>query len=263
MPIVLQSETRPLRQEGFGELAYEVMECIFGIHNEMGRFFDEKIYRDEIAYSLPDVETEVPIEVTFDGFSKTYSMDLLVGQSAVFELKTARALEQQHRSQLLNYLFLTGLPHGKLVNLRPERVEHEFVNTTLTREDRTSFCVRDENWTEVGDKGLRLKGLVTAFLRDWGTCLDLCLYEDALTHFLGGEDNVLAEVDVVRGVRRLGSQKVRLAGPTSALRITAIDEAKRRHFRDHARRFLEHTALRSIQWINITRSAVIFATINR
>jgi hypothetical protein len=34
---------------------------------------------------------------------------------------------------LMHYLFLTGLPHGKLVNLRPEQVEHAFVNESLRR----------------------------------------------------------------------------------------------------------------------------------
>jgi hypothetical protein len=32
---------------------------------------------------------------------------------------------------------LAGLKHGRLVNLRTERVQHEFVSTTLTPASRT------------------------------------------------------------------------------------------------------------------------------
>ena len=45
MGIVVGAETRWMTQEEFGAIAYEVMECVFGIHNRLGRFFDEKIYR--------------------------------------------------------------------------------------------------------------------------------------------------------------------------------------------------------------------------
>ena len=44
----------------------------------------------------------------------------------------------------MHYLFLADLPHGKLVNLRRGRVEHEFVNNVLTRAERTAF-------TAIGD----------------------------------------------------------------------------------------------------------------
>jgi len=80
-----------------------------------------------------------------------------------------------------------------------------------------------------------------AFLRDWGTCLDLHLYEEALTHFLGGGDAVVAEANVVTDGRRLGTQRVRLTGRATAFKITALPDRDRRHFEDHTRRFLQHT----------------------
>ena len=95
------------------------MHCVFAVHNELGRYFDEDIYRDEIARRDPDVRPEVLIEVTFRDFRKPYFMDLLASGGLVFELKTVEKLVHRHRSQLLNYLLLTGLPHGKLVKLHP------------------------------------------------------------------------------------------------------------------------------------------------
>jgi len=263
MGIGVGAETRRMTQEEFGALAYEVMECVFGIHNRLGRFFDEKIYRDEIARRLPDVRTEVRVEVSFEGFAKTYFIDLLVDDGAVFELKKVAALNDKHRAQLLNYLLLAELPRGKLVNLRPPLVEHEFVNTTLARDDRTGFAVREEAWRDRDGSGTAVKEIVVAFLRDWGTCLDLHLYEEALTHFLGGDNAVVAEANVVTDGRRLGTQRVRLAGPATAFKITALRDRDRPHFQTHTRRFLQHTDLQSIHWINVTRTAVTFTTLTK
>ena len=61
----------------------------------------------------------------------------------------------RHRAQLLNYLLLTDTQHGKLVNLRRERIQHEFVNTTLTRADRNTFSVNDRDWHDADSKDSR------------------------------------------------------------------------------------------------------------
>ena len=191
MPVTVHAETRRMDQDEFGQVAYEVMNCVFGLHNALGRFFHEDIYRDEILRRFPGTRKEVQIEVCFRDFRKDYFMDLLVNAGAVFELKAVQALTERHRSQLMNYLLLAELPHGKLVNLGAELVEHEFVNALLTRQQRTAFEVRNAEWQEPEAQEVHVEELVTNMLRDWGTGLDVHLYEEALTHFLGGEARVL------------------------------------------------------------------------
>src|SRR2546422_1361553 len=63
MPIIIRTPIRRLSQAEFGELAYAVMRCVFQIHSELGRFFDEKIYKRELAHRYPGVQLEFPIEV--------------------------------------------------------------------------------------------------------------------------------------------------------------------------------------------------------
>jgi GxxExxY protein len=261
MPIRVDAELRRMPRQDCSRLAYEVMNVVFEVHNSLGRFFDEDIYRDEIARRRSDVRTEVLIEVTFRDFRKPYYMDLLIDGGLVFELKTVERLVPRHRSQLLNYLLLTELPHGKLVNLRSELVEHEFVNTTLTLRDRTAFAVREVDWDEPVSNNYNVKDLMVEMLWDWGVGLDLHLYEDALTHFLGGEDCVIKQVEIVVDGRSCGRQKVRLASPEAAFKIAALGEEGRIRFEDHARRFLKHTRLRAIHWINLTREQVLFRTL--
>jgi hypothetical protein len=77
MPVTVDAEIRQLTGEESSRAAYDVMHCVFAVHNELGRFFDEDIYRDEIARRVADVRAEVLIAVAFREFRKPYFMDLL------------------------------------------------------------------------------------------------------------------------------------------------------------------------------------------
>lgn len=237
------------------------MEVVFAVHNEFGRLFNEAIYKAEIARRLKDAWVEVPIEVSFESFCKTYYLDLVYSGGAVFELKAVEALTDRHRAQLLNYLLLAELLHGKLVNMRLEAVEHEFVNAAVTREDRICFGVEDNDFVSA-DGVQHLRELTVAMLRDWGVGLDIDLYEEALAHLLGGSEQVLQPVGILIGGGKAVKQVLHLAAPGVAFKISALGEGRQR-YEDHLRRFLAHTSLESMQWINVGRKIVTFKTIKR
>jgi GxxExxY protein len=106
MPIAIGAQIRRLNDGEFGEVVFETMRQVFAVHNELGRFFEEKIYQREIAFRVAGAQIEVPIKVSIDDFCKTYYIDLLVNGGAIFELKTVETLAPRHRSQLMHYLFL-------------------------------------------------------------------------------------------------------------------------------------------------------------
>lgn len=247
--------------EEFKARAYEVMRHVFDVHSELGRLFHEKIYQREIAYRVPDARCEVAVDVRFEDFCKTYSLDLLVGGGVIFELKAVESLAERHERQLMHYLFLADLPHGKLVNLRPERVEHKFVNNVLTRAERTDFTVTGGDWEEI--EGVRLKDRMIALLRDWGTGLDLGLYEQAAAHLCGQPPDVESDVAVRLGNRSLGVQRMRLATPDVAIRISALPQKRCAAYLADLQSFLDHTDLRAIRWINIVRPVVHFTTVRK
>jgi GxxExxY protein len=263
MPIAFIKNFRVLDQQAFGDIAYEVMEKAFQVHNKLGRLFDEDAYQHELAHAFgARATTEVPLVVKHADFSKTYFLDLLVDQGAIFELKTVRHLTDEHRAQLISYLLLTGARHAKLINFRPERVEHEFVNTTLILADRTIFEVDDSAWNNAVEQAPEIRQRVEAFLRDWGTGLDLQLYVDALTHFLGGEDRVVHEIAVISEGRCLSHQKVRCAGKDSLFKITALTDGLE-NFESNAMKFLQHTHLKHMLWINVTLRNVTMKTLTK
>jgi GxxExxY protein len=195
MPIKVFADVRVFNQEEFHALDRRVMRVVFDVHNDFGRLLEESIYQLEIASRLAKlgmvpVEHEVRIQVAHDSFAKDYYMDLLLASGVPVELKTVETLAPAHRAQALNYLLLAGLRHGRLVNLRPERVQHEFVSTSLTPEERRKFSLVDAEWRAVSAKAAWLRETVIEVLHDWGAFLEVTLYRDAITHFLGGNETV-------------------------------------------------------------------------
>jgi hypothetical protein len=161
---------------------------------------------------------------------------------------------------LLHYMLLADLGHGKLVNLKKQTVEHEFVNTTLRPSDRVQFKIADAQWNDTPPGAERFRSLLTALLQDLGTGLDLALYEDALTHLLGGDDRVVANVQVRMADSMLGHQRIHLAAPRVAFVLTALPQPDA-DYESHSRRLLRHCALEAVLWANINLKTVTFTTI--
>lgn len=265
MPITCPLVARPITQDQFAALDYRVMRHAFDAQNELGRLCDEVIYRHDLAArlqkaALGPVRTELPVTVSYGDFSKTYRLDLVVGEAAVYELKTEVQLARDHDSQLLNYLFLYGARHGKLVNFRPAQVESRFVNATLTAEARRRFKVDTERWRETEEASGILRTSLLAMLQDWGGFLDLGLYIEAVTHLLGGADNVMKLVPLRRDGLALGNQRMHLLSPDVAFRLTALPEHAE-EYEPHLRGLMAHSPLRAVQWVNLGRHLVSFVTL--
>jgi GxxExxY protein len=259
MAVNLPDRLRRADDGEFTEVVYRAMECVFAIHNEFGRLFEEGIYKRELARRLPGIRLEVPVEVVFEPFRKLYFLDLLVSDCAVLEFKAVETLTNRHRAQLLQYLLLCDLPHGKLVNVRPERVEHEFVNCRVPRSERTRFQTDRSRWQDLDSTGLR--PWLTALIEDLGTGLDVSLYEEAVTQFLGGPEQVDHSIDVVASGAVLGQQLLKIVQPGVAWKVTTLN-GNLMSFETHTRKLLSHTRLEAIQWINIARQQVTFTTLH-
>jgi hypothetical protein len=97
---------------------------------------------------------------------------------------------------------------------------------------------------------------------EWGTFLELGLYLEALTFFLGGEVQVIRRIDVYRYESLLGTQRCHLLSPEVSLRLTAFTDCLD-HCELDLRRFLKHTPLDALQWVNFNRNQIEFVTLKR
>jgi GxxExxY protein len=263
MPIIPSIPVTPISQEAFGKMAFELMRHVFVIHDEFGRFFDELIYKRELARRLDGLELEVSVEVIHQTFRKTYFADVIAARSGLFEFKAVDAIHARHRAQTTQYLLLFGLHHGKVINMRPDSVEHEFVNVLARLRDMLNPVIDESNYHIKSPGASWLKDIVLSVIHDWGAGLELALYEEAITHFLGGEANVLTKVPITGTGGELATQPMRLLTPETAFKVTTFsaDSSHRTHFRTHTQRLLSHTPLRCIQWVNIHRNEITFTTI--
>ncbi len=260
MPIVPSIPLRRISQKEFGAMSFEVMRHVFEMHNDLGRFFDEKIYKRELARRVAGVRLETPIDFLHESFCKRYFLDVLLDAAGLFEFKAGERIVPRHRAQSLHYLFAGNLTHAKLINMRPESVEHEFINTSLNEEERKRFAVTLTRWDRTLPGAARVEEVMLALLQDWGAGLEVPLYEEALTHFLGGNSMVDQEVEVRLGTVVLGHQRFRLAAPEVAFKLTALTE-RQEEFEDHTRRLLAHTRMQALLWVNLTVSEITFTTL--
>jgi len=264
MPIEFPGTTKPVTKDEYHGLDYRVMGQVFRIQNDLGRLFSERIYQREIAVRCREVglevDAEVPVHLSFGAFKKTCFIDLLVEQAVVYELKAVEALHEKHRCQALNYLFLTGLGFGKLVNMASASVQHEFVTTSLTPNDRFDFAVQDDEWKDLDGDGSWLRESFQRLVEDWGLFLDVNLYREALCCLRGGEEKCVAPVAVCAGGRMLGWEPMDVLNPVTAFRVTALRDGAGA-YEPHLKKLLGNTALDAIQWINLSGHEVTFKTL--
>ena len=266
MPIEHDFPVNVLSQDEFHAIDRVVMRQAFDVQNELGRFYKESVYRNELEFRLRSlgmpVLAEAPVRVVFRDFVKYYFLDSLVGNGAVYEFKMAEALVGGHEKQLLNYLFLLGVHHGKLINLFPKSVEHRFVSTRLTHERRRNMIFDDSSWNELCVRGLGVRQLLEDLLFDWGAFLERSLYAEALTHFFCPEDLQGRPVNICVGGRVVGRQDVCLLEDDVSLHVSAITK-NHLSYQRHLERIFEHTCLTRIQWINFNRDKVEMVSLKK
>jgi hypothetical protein len=97
-------------------------------------------------------------------------------------------------------------------------------------------------------------------IADWGAGLETSLYEEAVTHFLGGEGKVLIPVPVTGTKGRLADQRMRMVAPDVAFKITGL-QGQTDEFETQSRKLIQHTTLNAVHWANITQHTVTFTTL--
>ncbi len=266
MPVEFGVEVFPVGQERFHALDKVLMRHAFDMHNALGRFFDERIYQEELAVRCADcgieAHREVEIRVFYKNFSKSFYLDLLVERGLIYELKAVESLNAVHQKQLIHYLLLAGLNHGKLVNLRPGSVETRFVSTRLTQNERMAYQMNEESWKGDDMDSQRLNGALRGLLEDWGAFLEVSLYREALLHLLNESNTGIQPVNIEINGRVVGSQKMCLLNFDTAWHISAA----RFHlpsYETHLTRLLNHTRLKRIHWINLNQQQITLKTLKK
>ena len=256
MGIECEKSLHAIDQEEFHRIDKAIMRISFDIHNQMGRLLDERIYQDELAERARkvgfNVSREIQIRASFAHFRKDYSMDMLVNHGAIYELKATEDLTPNHEQQLINYLLLTNLQHGKLINFRKSSVESRFVSSRLTRKTRFDYTIEDNTWDKRQDL---LRDTIRALLDEWGSCLDISLYRSAILHIIKGPTSGVFPVEIHSKGRVVGTQKMCLLDSSNAWHLsTILGDSK--YYEIHLRRLINHCSIEKIHWINLNHRKI-------
>ena len=97
------------------------------VYNKYKYGLAESAYEAAIKYLLEKdgyyVECQAYLPIYWDDvkLDKNYRMDLVVNEEIIIELKAVSFIDMQHRKQLWNYMRLTHLPYGMLINFGNEK----------------------------------------------------------------------------------------------------------------------------------------------
>lgn len=101
---------------------YDISGLAMKVHNKFGHGLLESAYEAGLEYLLKQrgykVERQVYLPMYWDDvkLEQSYRMDLVVNDNIILELKAMAHVDSDHRRQLWNYMNLTHLPYGMLIN---------------------------------------------------------------------------------------------------------------------------------------------------
>ena len=100
----------------------EITGIAMKVHRKYHPGLLESAYEAAMKYLLElqnyKVERQVYLPIYWDNvlLDQTYRMDLVVNDNIILELKAINYVDKEHRHQLWNYMHLTHMQYGMLIN---------------------------------------------------------------------------------------------------------------------------------------------------
>lgn len=110
---------------------FEIIGAAMEVHRQLHRGLLESIYCEALAseFGLRQIpfEAERPLQMEYKGqrLKGVYRMDFVCFGSVVVEIKGASALTPADEAQLLNYLAMSRLERGLLINFGGKSLEYK------------------------------------------------------------------------------------------------------------------------------------------
>ena len=109
--------------------SYNIIGACMAVHRELCCGFLEAVYQEALEEefklrSIPYVREQL-LTITYKGklLSKKYQADFICYKNIIVELKALSELNTTHQSQLINYLKVTNIKLGLLVNFGRRSLE--------------------------------------------------------------------------------------------------------------------------------------------
>ena len=114
----------------YAELTEAILGSCFDVMNELGTGFLESVYKNALFIAIKEKGLKIEVEKRFEVIFRNrkiglYVADLIVEEKEIIELKCCESLHGEHQAQLINYLKVSGILVGLLVNFGKRKVEYK------------------------------------------------------------------------------------------------------------------------------------------
>ena len=112
----------------YSELTEKIIGCAYSVYNKMGFGYLESVYEKcmliELRKASLKVESQKSLTVFYENETVgEFIADIIVNDTIILELKSAKQIIKAHEVQLVNYLVATGKPVGLILNFSESKVE--------------------------------------------------------------------------------------------------------------------------------------------
>ena len=120
-------EAYPCKEE-----THAVIGCAFEVLNELGHGLNEKLYENSLVVEFKRRSIAFDQQRTFEVLYKgervgEFRPDLIAFGKVVVDAKCTERITDHERGQMLNYLRITKLPVGLILNFKHAKLEFERV----------------------------------------------------------------------------------------------------------------------------------------
>ena len=121
----------PLQEE-----TYKIIGVAMEIHRILGKGFSEIVYKDAFEYECREqnipYEREKEFEVNYKGkiLPHKFYADFVVYDKIIVEIKSKKGIVEEHYAQVMNYLAISKLEVGLLLNFHEKSLEYKRIIST-------------------------------------------------------------------------------------------------------------------------------------
>lgn len=111
--------------------AYKIIGLCMEVHRNLGHGFSEIVYKDALEYEfkrekiLFNREKEFKVHYKDIILPHRFYADFVVFDSIILEVKSTSQLTKSHYAQVINYLAVSDLPLGILVNFNEDSLKYK------------------------------------------------------------------------------------------------------------------------------------------
>ena len=117
----------------YKEDTFKIIGICMEVHNQLGKGFSEVVYSDALEIEFIDnnikYSKEQKFNISYKGniLPHKYRADFIINDTIILEIKAIQCLTSSHVKQTLNYLAVSKLKIGLLINFSEDSLKYKRV----------------------------------------------------------------------------------------------------------------------------------------